>query len=260
MRSPPEATSIEEIAIRGLTWALIGMIFGFIFAVLAGLQKTYLPGPLGVLATIAASAALTSLFYGSMRLTVLVANFTFVAAIIYTLQGGATFGLEPLVLIGAAIGVLIGATYGWKDKRSRIFCADAKVLAGGAAGVLGGALVLVLGAAIGQPTGAWTAMLVAPSTTLIYIAFAPWFVRRCRNLLPPILDGALVGLGVGSVTGVLFLVMAASFAPEMFSDASLLEMVQQVEKTWRGPVIGCALTCLPIGVARALLKCPWYDL
>jgi len=260
MQYPRQASPIEEIAVRGLTWALIGMIFGFIFAVLAEIQGTYLPGPLGQLAAIAAAAALTALFYGSMRLTVLVANLTFIATLVYTWKGSAIFGLEPLVLIGAAIGVLVGATYGWKDKRSRVFCADAKVLAGAAAGVLGGALVLGLEAVIGQLEGAWRAMVLAPLATSIYIALAPWFVRRCRTLLPPILDGALVGLGVGGVTGVLFMVMVGTFAPEMIPSAPLQALVQRVEQAWPGIVVGCSLVCFPVGVARALLKRPWYDL
>ena len=92
---------VEELLLRGVTWSMVGVIFGTLFLVLVEILRLYLPMSFGLMAATIAAAALTALFYGSMRLTLMVANFTFIATLVYTWQGAPHLGLEPLVLVGA---------------------------------------------------------------------------------------------------------------------------------------------------------------
>lgn len=248
----------EDLLLRGVTWSIVGVIFGTLFVVLAEVLHLYLPARYGLLVAIIAAAALTSLFYGSMRLAVMVANFTFVATLVYTWQGAPYLGLEPLVFVGAGIGLAVGTAYGLYDKRSRVFCADAKIVAGAFAGAIGGLVALLASLWFEDLAYTWLGMAVAPFALLIYVSTAGWFIKRCHHLLPAAGDGAVVGLGVGTVTGLVFMIMAATLDPQLLDTPALNGYVERVEEVWVATVAGCALACFPIGAARTLLKVPWY--
>jgi hypothetical protein len=237
---------------------MVGVIFGTLFVVLAEIFHLYLPASYALLLSIVGAAALTSLFYGSLRLAVMVANFTFVATLVYTWQGAPHLGLEPLVFVGAGIGLAVGTAYGLHDNRSRVYCADAKIVAGAFAGLLGGIVALVGVLLVDGVSYSWLAMAVAPVALLIYVSTAGWFIKRCHHLLPAAGDGAVVGLGVGTVTGLVFLILAATLDPQSLGTAELARYVGRVEEVWMATVAGCALACFPIGAARSLLRVPWY--
>jgi hypothetical protein len=259
MPSSRIASLLEDVAVRGGVWSLIGLIFGSLFAILAEGAVGYLVAPFDLVLASAGAAALTSLFYGSMRLTVMVANFTFVAMLIYTWLGPAALGLGPLVFIGAGVGVAVGAAYGLKDKASRIFCAEAKIMAGTLAGLVAGMLALLLRLLFDDLPLTLVAMLVAPVAVLLYIVFADWFISHCHHLLPAYVDGMVVGFGVGGMTGLVFLIMAGALEPSLLDAEALRSFVARVEASWGLTAAGCALTCLLVGVTRALMRLPWYD-
>lgn len=251
---------VEEMLLRGIVWALVGAIFGALFVMLAEAVQTRLTSPFYIVLATIGAAALTSLFYGSMRLTVMVANFTFVAMLVHTWQGPETLSLEPLIFIGAGVGMAVGAAYGLKDKTSRIFCAEAKIIAGAVAGGVAGTLALSGSVLLGDAGYVALAMGIAPVGILAYILVARWFISRCHKLLPAVVDGTIVGLGVGAVTGLMFVVMAGTLDEGLFASLALQSYVAQVEANWGPTVIGCALTCFPVGVVRAIIKAPWYDM
>jgi hypothetical protein len=259
MQSSQTASLIEDVAVRGGVWGLVGLIFGSLFAILAEGSAGQVPAPFGLVLASAGAAALTSLFYGSMRLTVMVANFTLVAMLVYTWLGPSSLGPGPLVFIGAGVGVTVGAAYGLKDKASRIFCAEAKIMAGALAGLVAGILALLLHLLVDAMPLSLVAMLVAPVAVLLYILFADWFISRCHHLLPACVDGILVGLGVGATTGLGFLIMAGALEPSLLRTEALRALVGRVESSWGVTAAACALSCLLVGVARALLRVPWYD-
>ena len=260
MQSTQQLRFAEELTLRGAIWALVGMLFGFLFVVIAESVGAGYPEPYGaVLATVGA-AALTSLFYGSMRLTVMVANFTFIAMLVYTWQAPATLGLEPLVFIGGGLGMAVGAAYGLKDKRSRVFCAEAKLIAGAVSGIIAGIIGLLATAFFDGVSSAATAIVVAPIAILAYVRIAGWFISRCHHLLPAGVNGAFVGLAVGCVTGLVFLLMAGNLEDGLLGSQSLQNFAGRVADTWGVVVIGCSLVCFPIGVIRGLMKTPWYDM
>lgn len=259
MSSKRPSSLQEEIALRGAVWALVGVIFGLLFVMLVEALRDHLASPGAFAVATVGAAALTALFYGSMRLTVLVANFTFIAMLAYVWQVGAPLVLEPLVFIGAGTGLAVGALYGLKDKASRVYCAEAKIIAGAAAGVLGAALAVLPGLLIAEPPVTLIAMLVVPVTVLLYIRLSGWFIARCHRLLPAFIDGAVVGFGVGGVTGMVFLIFAGTLDPQLLGSERLLGFVQRVEGGWVPTLLGCAAVCFAVGALRAVLRRPWYD-
>ena len=134
MLSGKSYSLIEHALIRGVVWALIGAIFGSLFVMLAATANTHVVSPFDLLLATVAAAALTALFYGSMRLTVMVANFTFITMLVYSWTGPALLDLQPLVFMGGGVGIAVGVAYGYMDKRSRVFCAEAKIIAAIVAG------------------------------------------------------------------------------------------------------------------------------
>lgn len=255
----PRTQQLEQTLLRGAIWAFVGVVFGFIFVVLAAYLQGFASPYFQLLGAAAGAAGLTALFYGSLRLTVMVANFTFIAMVFYT-WGNAQLTLEPLIYIGGLVGLVVGAVYGAKDKRSRVFCAEAKIVAGLFSGSLASLLGLLAGLFVDGPALPWVGIIVAPAATLIYVSLAYWFVDRCHRFLPPVLDGALVGLGVGSATGLLFMIMAGTLDPELLGMPYHQALVERVQSTWSGVVTGAAVVCCAVGVLRAVLKVRWYNL
>ena len=178
----PRTMQLEQTVLRGAVWAFIGVFFGFIFVVLMAYLQGFATPSFQLLGATAGAAGLTALFYGSMRLTVMVANFTFIAMVFYT-WGNAQLTLEPLIYIGAIVGLVVGAVYGAKDKRSRVFCAEAKIVAGVFSGILASVLGLLAGFLFDGPLLPWAGIIVAPAATLIYVSSAYWFVDRCHRFL-----------------------------------------------------------------------------
>jgi len=251
---------VEATAFRGLVWALVGVIFALVFVVATEALRVTLASPYHLLVAAIAAAALTALFYGSMRLTVMTANFTFIAMLVYTWASQGLLALEPLVFVGGCVGVIVGTLYGWHDKKSRIFCAEAKIVAGIVAGLLAGLLAIVLTHFLPSMGYPWLTMIVAPSATLIYVTVAQWFVRRCHHWLPAVANGAIVGLGVGAVTGLFFMVMAGTLDSNLLASEALRAFVGRVETHWLGAVFGCAAVNFLVGAARSVMKVPWYNL
>lgn len=260
MQQMVEQDQVSEILVRGAVWSMVGMVFGFLFVLFSALLEGSMGPALDLLLASTSAAAATALFYGSMRLTVLVANFTFIATLVYTWQGASRYGLEPLVSIGAGVGLAVGAAYGWKDMRSRVFCADAKVVAGVVTGASIGVLGMLLATLLPSVRSTWLMAALSPFAVLLYVRLAPWFISRCHKLLPATLDGALVGLGVGSVTGLMFLIMAASMDSQLLDACVLESFVRGVQADWGGTVVACALACFPVGAVRAAMRVPWYNM
>jgi len=255
----PEVMTLEQTALRGGVWAFVGVVFGFLFVVLSAYLEDFASPPMVLFAATVGAAGLTALYYGSLRLTVMIANFTFIAMVFYT-WGNAQLTLEPLIYLGAFVGLLVGTMYGAKDKKSRIFCAEAKIVAGLFSGALAAALGYLPGLFFGAPAHLWAAMIGAPAAILIYVSSAHWFVDRCHRFLPAVVNGGLVGMGVGATTGLLFMIMAGTLDSSLLGLPYHRALVERVSSTWFSAVSGAAVTCFLIGVLRSLLKVRWYNL
>ena len=256
---------IGNLGLRGLAWIFAGIIYGFTFVSVA--QSTLdAVGPAYnvVLATIV-TPALTALIYSSMRLTVVIANVVLVVTLLFTMFGGDSGYLSPhlLIQIPAALGMLIGAWYGWRDRGSRICCADAKILDGlfvGLATSLLTGLAIVLFGSSNAVVYPWLVTCLAPLAGALYMATVPWFLRRLNKLLPPAGDGAVVGLGVGILTGLLFVVIAGSFEPDVPGGSGELSFIESIYDVLGTTLIGTAASCFVLGAVRQLLGLPWYRL
>lgn len=253
---------IEDLVLRSLVWVFIGAAFGFVFIAAVELMRGTLPQAWLVSAAVVAASVLTSLVYGSMRLAVIVANSLLVVALGFVALAGPPreLGLPMMLLACATIGALIGGVYGWRDTRSNVWCADAKLVAALAASLPAALLALLwerfrTPELLGYPE---VLVLLAPLTGSIYVTYARWFVGRCHMILPPFGGGMLVGLGTGCITGMMYILFAGLL------DESVAQQLQpfyaQVEANLGPGALASVTGCAMLGVVRSLLHRPWYSL
>ena len=93
---------------------------------------------------------------------------------------------------------------------------------------------------------------------LIYIRIAPEFIRRFSNLLPPIGDGALVGLGVGSLSALGYWAVAGALLPGMHQES--LPLIASITSQWPGVMGFTAISAGIAGMVRSLVGSEWMDL
>ena len=250
----------KETLLRGIIWAFVGAIYGLLFVILNEYLREFTPTALRILLASIGAAALTALFYGSMRLVVIVANVVFIGTLIYIALTTFKASLESLVLLGSTLGFVTGMLYGWGEPGSHIFRADGKILAGLFSGTLAMPLLLIPALWFDEIPYPWSVVVLTPLVVLIYVSVAYWFVDRCCNLLPPIGDGALVGLGVGGVTGMLFMIMAGQLSPELLGLERHIPFISRIHAEAPVAMLGAACSSFVTGIGRGLLQVRWYDL
>ncbi len=246
-----------EAMIRGSTWALVGIIYGFLLVVLLhGLPADLFPY-IGYPITVIFASTLGALLYGSMRLTVMVSIYAAIAVAILFVTYPGTPSLQLLILTGAAIGLIVGMIYGRYVAGSRVYRADAKILAGVFAGAIA-SLSALIPAVLFQPLPDFLlAMILCPLTGMLYMSVLPWFIHRCSDLLPPIADGALVGGGAGGLMGLLFAIMIGTL--EGYLDPDEEHLVAAILNAWPTAALGGALGAFLVGAGSALLRQPWRE-
>jgi len=249
----------KEAVMRGMIWAFVGATFGALYVPLFEFLRQVLPVSPSYVLACAAAAAAGALFYGSMRLAVIVAVFANVAIFVYFVffAGG---GLPPTyaLAVGAAVGLVVGALYGASVRDSRVFRAHAKLLAGTVAGIGGATLAVLAVALFGEVRLAWLVGVLAPVCGLFYVLVAPRFVERFSHLLPPAVDGALVGAAVGAFLGLAFWVLAGVVLDEV--TAPWDTMTAHIAAQWPGAIIFAALGACMLGLARSVCGLEWLDL
>ena len=256
---------LNDVGFRGLAWIFVGLIYAFGFVSIAEATRGLVGTPFNFLLATLAAPTLTALVYGSMRLVVVIGNVVLVLTLLLLMLGDEDAYLTPgmLVLLPAVLGLVIGAVYGLRDRHSRVCCADAKTVSGLFAGILtllfAGFVLLLFGSA-DRVVYPWLVMGLAPLAGVVYMSTACWFVRRLQNLLPPVGDGALVGLGVGAVIGLLFVVIAGTFDAGITGHHKPLAFVDAIHGVLGITLLATAASCFALGALRALLRIPWYRL
>jgi len=252
-------STLTESLMRGAIWALVGIIFGFIFVVLHAYFHD--PGRLCLCYLYAnvAAGALGALVYGSLRLSVIVASNALVVIIGYFLiVTPESQGPVMLMLLGGGTGMIIGAIYAIQVSDSRVFRAEAKIIAGAIAGLLASPLALLPSLWVGPIPFPWLTAILCPATGLIYVSIAPRMVQRCCHFLPRTADGAVVGAGVGGTMGLLFWIMAGTIdrgvAPEYAA------FVAGIADHWPLAVVGASVAAFIGGIVRSVVGAQWYDL
>jgi hypothetical protein len=252
------ALRTREALIRALIWAFIGILYGMLFVFLAQLATQWgLPVHPYFFAGVLA-ATMGALIYSSMRLAVLLAIIIAPFCVLFLVFAEGMVQPHDLLAVVVPIGALIGAVYGHFDKASRVYRADAKLLAGFCAGFLVGLGYLVLsGVVAGWPMGLVIAVM-CPLTGLLYVLLVPGFIRFRDDLLPPLLDGAMAGAGVAVFLALVFFLMAHSL--ELGGATAPAAVLQQIYALLPQAMLGGALGAGLIGLLSGLFLTTWQDL
>jgi hypothetical protein len=248
---------LEEALLRAFIWAYAGGIFGAVFL---GLERLIglLQWPLPPQVPAAALAGgVSALFYGSMRLAVLATLAATLSALGYLVLMEPP--IHPLILAGTAgmAGAILGGAYGLSVEGSRVFRADAKTLAGLTGGLAAAVVMAVLLLLVGDLPLWLTTAILCPVTGLVYVTLASQFARRFQHLMPPLGDGILVGVGVGSCVGLAIWVVAGGFHAQLvgpFADITR-DLVERAPAACGGAILGAALA----GFIGGLLGRDWPD-
>lgn len=247
-----------EWLMRVVVWAGVGSVFGALFLILYHYLGSWLPPVLAAFLACIGAGGMGALIYGSMRLSVIVALYANLAAIVYFVVVPRAPGVTMMLLVSGLTGAVIGALYGARVHDSRVCRAEAKALAGMLAGAVGSTAVVVP-TALGLPLPLfWIGLLVCPATGLAYLSIARWFVERCSGVLRPTWDGLLVGLATGSSSGMVFWVIVGSLDGYLTSTdqafvGTLFEGAGQV-------MLGSVLGATAVATIRSLLRRDWLDL
>ncbi|PUB89793.1 MAG: hypothetical protein DBP01_09440 [gamma proteobacterium symbiont of Ctena orbiculata] len=249
---------IKEALIRGAIWAFIGLLYAMLFVFSAAFADYWqLPIDPYLFAGVLAGT-LGALIYSSMRLAVLMTTIISPISIFYFILTDHPVDLLMLVIVVSVVGAIVGALYGVFSMGSRVNRADAKTLAGFSAGWLA-SLSYLLVVNLTAPLSISTLVaLLCPLTGILYVALVPGFIKLYDNLLPPVGDGLMVGMGVSGFIALCFFVMIGSIDDSVAGPLSaVLEVIHgNLPAAVVGGLIGAGLA----GVGSGLLLTDWQDL
>ena len=246
----------RDILHRGLVWAFTGALYAAMFVpVFEVTERTLALWLAPVLATVAATAG-GALVYSSSQLAVQIAIFSNIAVFVYLIVSGVVVSPLGPTLVGSGVGVVAGAIYGFMVKESRIYRADAKLMAGLVAGaavsVLGLGWVLVLGDRL-----VWLIALLAPISGMVYLKFAGKFVERFAGLLPPFMDGAIAGLVIGGFIGFGLWLAAGVALQDVLPEWQVA--FDRITDLAPGAIAAASITTFVLGTIKALFRLDWGD-
>ena len=245
-----------EALYRGLTWAFVGALYAAMFVPVFEVTSDVLPRWVApIFATVAATAG-GALVYSSSQLAVQTAIFSNIAVFGYLLVSGITVPPLGPTVVGAAVGAITGGFYGLIVKESRIYRAEAKLLAGIAAGgvisVIGLVWVLVIGDQL-----VWLIALLAPVSGALYLRLLDTFLERFSDLLPPVGDGAAAGLVIGAFIGFGLWLMAGVALERVLPEwQATYDRIIEVAPS---AIAAASVTTFVLGTLKAALGLNWGD-
>ncbi len=248
----------NEALIRGAIWAFIGLLYAMLFVFIAAFASHWrLPIDPNLFAGVLAGT-LGALIYSSMRLAVLMTTIISPFSIFYFILSEHPIDLHLLLILVSILGAVVGALYGIFSMGSRVNRADAKTLAGFSAGWLASLAYLLVNSAAGPIPIAMAVALLCPFTGILYVAMVPGFIKLYDNLLPPVGDGLMVGVGVSGFIALCFFVMIGTIDDSVAGDltAALDVIRENLPGAVAGGIIGAGLA----GIASGLLLTDWQDL
>ncbi len=246
----------RDILHRGLVWAFTGALYAAMFVPVFEVTGSTLALWIApVLATVAATAG-GALVYSSSQLAVQIAIFSNIAVFVYLVANGIVVAPLGPTLVGAGVGAVAGAIYGLTVKESRIYRADAKLLAGLVAGTAVSVIALAWVLIVGDKL-IWLIALLAPVSGVVYLRFAGIFVQRYAGLFPPFIDGAIAGLVIGGFIG---------FGLWLMAGVAMADVVPE----WRGifdritdlapaAIAAGGITTFVLGMIKAAFRLHWGD-
>lgn len=249
---------LREALIRGFIWSFIGLIYGVLFVYVSVLSRQWELAVNPMVAAAILAATFGALIYSSMRLAVIMAALISPISVIYIILTGYDANLRYLLLVAVLTGGVVGALYGRFSQGSRVYRADAKTLAGFCAGWLT-ALIYLLVSPWGDNIPMWLIVGISCSLTgMFYVALVPTFIRLYDDLLPPMGDGVIVGIGVSVFVSMSFFVLISLLDHGASSPYYLLiEQIQSIlAESTLGGMVGGGCT----GLLSGLLLTHWQDL
>jgi hypothetical protein len=249
---------LKEALVRGAIWAFIGSLYAMLFTFFATLAAFWeLPVDPSFLAGILAGT-IGALIYSSMRLAVLMTVIISPISIFYFILSGRPVNLLSLLLIVSVAGAIVGALYGAFSMGSRVHRADAKTLAGFSAGWLVSLGYLLISSLSETSHLGINVAFMCPITGILYVWMVPQFIKYYDELLPPVGDGLMVGVGVSAFVALSFFVMISSVDGSVAGP--LLPAIERVFNSLPDAFIGGVLGGALAGIGSGLLMTRWQDL
>jgi len=248
----------REALIRGAIWAFIGLLYAMLFILFVALTEHWRPPVNPVFLAGVLAGTLGALIYSSMRLAVLMTVITSPISIFYFVLAPWPVDLFYLLLIVSLIGAVIGGLYGRFSTGSRVNRADAKTLAGFCAGWLASLAYLSLYWLLEEIPLSLVIALMCPLTGILYVWMVPSFVKYYDELLPPVGDGLIAGVGVSAFVALTSFVMISSIDSSVAG--SLLPALERVQEILPQSLLGGAAGGGMAGVLSGLLLTEWQDL
>ncbi|MBT2988629.1 MAG: hypothetical protein KME48_08180 [Candidatus Thiodiazotropha sp. (ex Ctena orbiculata)] len=248
----------KEALIRGAIWAFIGLLYAMLFVFLAAFADHWrLPIDSNLIAAVLAGT-LGALIYSSMRLAVLMTTIVSPLSIFYFILSDPPVDLLLLLILVSVAGAVVGALYGIFSMGSRVNRADAKTLAGFSAGWLAALVYLLLSSATDAIPISIMVALLCPLTGILYVAMVPGFIKLYDNLLPPLGDGLMVGVGVSAFIALCLFVMIGSIDDSVAGP--MVDALNVIHNNLPGAVAGGIIGAGLAGIASGLLLTDWQDL
>ncbi|MCG7897712.1 MAG: hypothetical protein JAY99_06655 [Candidatus Thiodiazotropha lotti] len=248
----------KEALIRGAIWAFVGLLYGMLFVFFSAFAEHWsLPINPYLFAGVL-SGTLGALIYSSMRLAVLMTIITSPLCIFYFILAGKPANLPVILMIATVVGAIVGALYGVFSMGSRVNRADAKTLTGFSAGWLVSLCFLLFSSFFEGVSIALIVSIMCPLTGILYVFLVPGFIKLYDNLLPPVGDGLMVGVGVSSFVTLSFFIMISSIDNEVAG--SLVAVLQTIHEELPGAMLGGVIGGGSAGILSGILLTEWQDL
>ncbi len=249
---------LREALIRGAIWAFIGLLYAMLFVFFVALAEHWRPPINPIFLAGILSATFGALIYSSMRLAVLMTAIISPVSIFYFILAPWPVHLPTLLLVVTVIGAVIGGLYGIFSMGSRIYRADAKTLAGFSAGWLASLSYLALSWLTEEMQLSLIVALMCPFTGFLYVWMVPSFIKHYDDLLPPVGDGLMAGIGISAFVALTFFVLISSIDSSVAG--SLLPALEQVRDSLPQSLLGGIIGGGLAGVLSGLLLTDWQDL
>ncbi len=249
---------LKEALIRGAIWAFVGLLYAMLFIFFVALAEYWQPPVNPVFFAAILAGTIGALIYSSMRLAVLMTVITSPISIFYFILAPWPVDLIYLLLVVTLIGAVIGGLYGIFSMGSRVYRADAKTLAGFSAGWLAALAYLLIAWTVEDPAIGWVVLIMCPLTGMLYVWMVPGFIKHYDDLLPPVGDGLMVGIGVSAYVALTFFVLVSSVDPTVAGD--LLPALERVHELLPQSLLGGLMGGGLAGIASGLLLTDWQDL
>ncbi len=253
-----EGNLLGDAALRSMTWAFVGVIFGTLLVVMSGLIDSLQLGVPTVMPATALAAVVGVLFYGGMELAVLASAASLIASAGFILLTPGLNAPLSVVAVASLAGVIVGAYYGHTSKDAHVRRTGLKFLCGLAAGLAAAGVLLVIRKFAGSMPLYLEAGILCAGTGGFYVSLLPLLSRRIAWNLPVIANGILAGGFVAGFFGLCVWLAAGEIISQVSGEtAQLLDAIHRdLPMAAAGAAVGAAIG----GFIDSLLELDWQDI